>query len=62
MSITYLIPGIVIDVSAIFVASIHFRLPGAVGENIFDCWLGGSAAYIGQSMTLAHNKNGMYFG
>lgn len=30
VSITYLIPGIVIDVSAIFVANIHFLMFGEV--------------------------------
>jgi hypothetical protein len=31
VSITYFIPGIVIDVSAILVARIHFRVFGGVG-------------------------------
>ena len=37
VSITYLIPGIVMDVSAIFVAKIHFRIPFGTAENIELC-------------------------
>lgn len=33
VSITYLIPGMVIDVSAILVARMHLRLLGGVGKN-----------------------------
>jgi len=41
----------VMAVSAMLVAKIHFREFGAAGENILDCWPGGSAAYIGQIVT-----------
>lgn len=51
VSITYLIPGIVIDVSAIFVANIHFLVSGGVEENIRACWEGGNDAYIGHTAT-----------
>ena len=36
-SITYLTPGIVMDVSAIFVARIHLRELGGVGRKTFVC-------------------------
>lgn len=32
------------EVSAMFVASIHFRAPGGAGVNIFVCSSGGKAA------------------
>jgi hypothetical protein len=51
VSITYLIPGIVIDVSAMLVANIHFRVSDGVVEKIFACCPGGRAAYIGQIST-----------
>lgn len=51
VSITYLIPGIVIDVSATFVANIHFLVFGGVEENIRACWEGGNDAYIGHTVT-----------
>ena len=51
VSITYLTPGIVIDVSAILVARMHLRIPFGVGEKILACWPGGRAAYRGHSNT-----------
>lgn len=39
------------DVSAIFVASIHFLVFGEVEENIRACWEGGNDAYIGHMDT-----------
>ena len=39
------------DVSAIFVANIHFRSFGGVEENIRACWEGGNDAYIGHITT-----------
>lgn len=50
---TYFMPGMVIDVSAILVARMHLRILGGAGENIFACWLGGRAAYMGQMSTWA---------
>lgn len=62
VSITYLTPGIVMEVSAILVARIHFRLSGGAIENIFDCWPGAKDAYKGQTNTckviLATNGRG----
>ena len=51
VSITYFTPGIVIDVSAIFVANIHFRVLGGVVVKTFAFWPGACAAYIGQITT-----------
>jgi hypothetical protein len=51
VSITYVTPGIVMDVSAMFVARIHFRVFGAGLENTFICCDGGKAANIWQIVT-----------
>jgi hypothetical protein len=51
VSITYFIPGIVIDVSAMLVARIHFRAFVGADENILACCAGGKAAYIGHVKT-----------
>lgn len=37
VSMTYLMPGMVIEVSAIFVARMHFLEPCGVGRKILDC-------------------------
>lgn len=36
VSMTYLMPGIVIEVSAMLVARIHFRIPEGAGKNAFE--------------------------
>ncbi len=51
VSITNFTPGIVIEVSAMFVARMHLRIPGGVGAKIFACWAGGSDAYSGHVST-----------
>lgn len=43
------IPPIVTDVSATFVDSINFRIPGAEGLKASNCWLVDSAAYKGKT-------------
>lgn len=48
-SITYLIPGIVILVSAILVARMIFRVFAGAGSNTFCCCEGGKAAKSGQA-------------
>lgn len=47
VSITYLMPLIVIDVSAIFVAKMIFLDLGGQGAKAFTCSSGASPAYIG---------------
>jgi len=44
VSMTYLTPGMVIDVSATLVANMHLRVLGGGGINIFACCPGGRAA------------------
>ena len=44
-------PGIVIDVSAMLVASMHFRVLAGVGWKIIDCCAWGRAAYKAQTVT-----------
>lgn len=51
VSITYFIPGIVMDVSAMLVARMHFRVFEGAEENIRACCVGGKAAYIGHTKT-----------
>jgi hypothetical protein len=48
---TYLTPGIVMDVSAILVASIHLRTPGGAGWNTLVCCALGSDAYSEHMIT-----------
>jgi hypothetical protein len=49
-SITYLMPGIVSDVSAIFVARMTLRVLGPAGWNALTCCTGERAAYSGQTL------------
>jgi hypothetical protein len=49
-SMTKTTPSIVIEVSAIFVASTTFRAPSGVGSNILACMSLGRLAYIGQTI------------
>ena len=51
VSMTYLTPGIVKLVSAIFVANMHLRVFGAFGVNIRAVSPGGCAAYMGSRLT-----------
>jgi hypothetical protein len=50
-SITYLTPGIVMDVSAILVARIHLRESGGVGRKTLVCCALGSDAYSEHMIT-----------
>lgn len=43
------VPPIVTDVSATFVDSINFRIPGTEGLKASNCWWVGSAAYKGKT-------------
>jgi hypothetical protein len=45
----YTIPGIVTDVSAIFVATTIFRRPRGVERNTFNCSVFGREPYIGRT-------------
>jgi hypothetical protein len=49
-SMTKTTPSIVIEVSAIFVASTTFRAPSGVGSNILACMSLGRLAYMGQTI------------
>ena len=40
------------DVSAMLVANIHFRVSTGVLENMLACWPGGREAYMGSTSTL----------
>ena len=44
VSITYLTPGIVIEVSAMFVARMHLHIPTGITANTFACCAGGRVA------------------
>ena len=48
-STTYLIPGIVSEVSAMIVVRTNFRVPFGVSRNIFSCSFGPSAEYSGRT-------------
>ena len=56
VSITYLTPGIVMDVSAMFVAKTIFLTSPWVGSNAFFCKADGKPAYNGQISTF-ESKN-----
>jgi hypothetical protein len=56
--LTHLTPGIVILVSAIFVASITFLIPGGVGMKTFAFWRGDWEAYIGVGRTCKVGRRG----
>lgn len=53
---TYFIPGIVIEVSAMLVARMHLRVFAGTGEKTFDCFAMGSAAYIAQVATWRNTR------
>jgi len=46
--VPYLMPEMVTEVSAIFVANINFRTPAGAGRKASSCSSGGSAAYNGR--------------
>jgi hypothetical protein len=54
---TYFTPGIVIDVSAIFVAKTIFRTSSWMGRNAFICKADGKPAYNGHISTLESKIN-----
>ena len=56
VSITYFTPGIVMEVSAMFVARMTLRIPDGVAANIFACCAGCREAYSGNMMTWTHNR------
>ena len=56
VSITYFTPGIVIDVSAIFVANMILRCPGSAGLKAFNCMAGGRAANKGQTFIFGKSR------
>ena len=51
VSMTYLTPGMVIEVSAMLVDKIHLRASDGVGLNIRACCAGGKDAYSGKTRT-----------
>ena len=53
---TNLMPGIVIEVSAMLVANIHFLDFAGVEENIRACREGGRDAYIGNTKTCVRGS------
>lgn len=52
MSITYFILGIVIEVSAMFVANTTFRIFEGTGRQASNCCAGGNPANNGQTRIL----------
>ncbi len=56
VSMTYLTPGIVIDVSAMFVARMTFLHPEGAGLKAFICLLDGKAANKGQTINFGCSK------
>mmetsp|Transcript_15676 Transcript_15676/g.59484 ORF Transcript_15676/g.59484 Transcript_15676/m.59484 type:complete len:308 (-) Transcript_15676:713-1636(-) len=50
-SITYLIPSMVSDVSAMLVEKMTLRAPSGVGSKIRACWSAGRAEYSGRAMS-----------
>lgn len=57
VSTTYLTPGIVIDVSAMFVARITFRFPRGAEMNTFIWCCDGKAANMGHTRSSGHSVN-----
>lgn len=57
VSTTYLTPGIVIDVSAMFVARITFRFPRGAEMNTFIWCCDGRAANMGHTRSSGHSVN-----
>ncbi len=60
VSMTYFTPGIVRDVSAMFVASITFLCPGGAGLSAFICWVEGNAANNGQTTSRGSSRENDY--